>query len=130
MEYELKPDEGFTKMANLYNSIRFTQLSENTDKNDEQWTDYYNFRKTYVKWQEHVGIYKRTLDETKKIVRERPWDQFKDNERDGAEMLKNSKLRHYWPRQHGLMKLNPKRLQRVHESTGKKIEDPNDKFQK
>lgn len=127
MEYELKPDEGFTKMANLYKSIRFDQLSKNTEKNDEQWQSYNEFRKIYTQWQVQMGIHKLPLNEVKKIVKERPWEQFKDNERDGAEVLKNSNLRHYWVRQHGLRKLNPKSLHRLHESNEDEIEDSNDK---
>lgn len=126
MEYKIKPDEGFVRMANIYKSIRFDQLSENTDKNDEEWKRYNEFRNICTQWQKEMGIYKLPLVEMKQIVKERPWEQFKENERTGAEILKNAKLRHYWPRQHGLMKLNPKRLHRLHDSNEDKIEDSND----
>lgn len=127
MEYDLKPDAGFVKMANIYKSIRFRQLSENIDKNDVQWKNYNAFRKIYEQWGKQMGIHKLPLDDLKKIVREHPWEQFKENERDGAEVVKNSKLRHYWPRQHALKKLNPKQLDTLHESNEHKIEDSNDK---
>lgn len=130
MKYELMPDAGFLKMANIYKSIRFRQLSENIDKNDEQWKNYNAFRKTFTQWQEQMGIHKLPLDDAKKMVKEHPWNQFKENERDGAEAVKNSKLRHYWPRQHGLKKLSPKQLQTIHEPNEHKIEKSNDKSKK
>lgn len=127
MEYELKPDEGLLKMANTYKCVRFDQLSTNADTNHKQWKGYNEFRKIYTQWQQQMGIYKLSHDDVKKIVEELPWQQFKENERDGAEVLKNSNLRHYWTRQHGLLKLNPTRLHRLHESSDDKIENPNDK---
>lgn len=121
-------NEAMQKMAAKYKKIRHDFLLEHTNENDEQRQKYDRFYKMYVKWQKKMGFHKLSAAEIIKKVHPHPWKQFKENQPDGVEGLKNTKLRNLWKKQHGLEKLNSTRIKRMEENVqNDKIDCPNDK---
>lgn len=56
--------------------------------------DFNHFRQELENWKEFMGLSNIKLDEAVEIVRDHPWEQFRNDQPVGMETLKNPKMRH------------------------------------
>ncbi|XP_035784714.1 pentatricopeptide repeat-containing protein 1, mitochondrial-like [Anopheles albimanus] len=62
--------------------------------------EYNRYRMQLEAWREHMGLHGLALDRALGIVRDHPWEQFKQPQADGFEAVKNPKLRHKTKKRH------------------------------
>uniref|UniRef100_A0A182MB69 PROP1-like PPR domain-containing protein n=1 Tax=Anopheles culicifacies TaxID=139723 RepID=A0A182MB69_9DIPT len=107
----LKPNEPF-----LRHLEEFGKVCEKRDRDydakprqkgrDEFKMEYNRYRMQLDAWQEHMGLQGLALDQALGIVREHPWEQFKQPQPDGFEAVKNPKLRHKRKKLHSIRKVD------------------------
>uniref|UniRef100_A0A182PJT2 PROP1-like PPR domain-containing protein n=1 Tax=Anopheles epiroticus TaxID=199890 RepID=A0A182PJT2_9DIPT len=107
----LKPNEPF-----LRHLEEFGKVCEKRDreydakprkKGREEFKQEYNpYRMQLDAWREHMGLQGLALDQALGIVREHPWEQFKQPQPDGFEAVKNPKLRHKRKKQHSIRRVD------------------------
>ncbi|XP_053665356.1 pentatricopeptide repeat-containing protein 1, mitochondrial [Anopheles marshallii] len=107
----LKPNEPF-----LRHLEEFGKVCEKRDRDydakprqkgrDEFKMEYNRYRMHLDAWREHMGLQGLALDQALGIVREHPWEQFKQSQPDGFEAVKNPKLRHKRKKQHSIRKVD------------------------
>ncbi|XP_049298048.1 pentatricopeptide repeat-containing protein 1, mitochondrial [Anopheles funestus] len=107
----LKPNEPF-----LRHLEEFGKVCEKRDRDydakprqkgrDEFKMEYNRYRMHMDAWREHMGLQGLALDQALGIVREHPWEQFKQPQPDGFEAVKNPKLRHKRKKHHSIRKVD------------------------
>uniref|UniRef100_A0A182JX20 PROP1-like PPR domain-containing protein n=1 Tax=Anopheles christyi TaxID=43041 RepID=A0A182JX20_9DIPT len=107
----LKPNEPF-----LRHLEEFGKVCEKRDRDydakprkkgrDEFKQEYNRYRMQLDAWREHMGLQGLALDQALGIVREHPWEQFKQPQPDGFEAVKNPKLRHKRKKQHSIRRVD------------------------
>ncbi|XP_058125991.1 pentatricopeptide repeat-containing protein 1, mitochondrial [Anopheles ziemanni] len=107
----LKPNEQF-----LGHLEAFSKVCEKQDRDydakprkkgrEEFKMEYNRYRMQLDAWREHMGLQGLALDQALGIVREHPWEQFKEPQAEGFEKTKNPKLRHKHKRQHSIRKVD------------------------
>ncbi|XP_053674536.1 pentatricopeptide repeat-containing protein 1, mitochondrial [Anopheles nili] len=107
----LKPNEQF-----LRHLEDFSKVCEKRDREydakprkkgrEEFKMEYNRYRMQLDAWREHMGLHGLALDQALGIVREHPWEQFKQRQEDGFEAVKNPKLRHKRKKQHFIRKVD------------------------
>uniref|UniRef100_A0A6E8VNZ1 PROP1-like PPR domain-containing protein n=1 Tax=Anopheles coluzzii TaxID=1518534 RepID=A0A6E8VNZ1_ANOCL len=107
----LKPNEPF-----LRHLEEFGRVCEKRDREydakprkrgrDEFKQEYNRYRMQLDAWREHMGLQGLALDQALGIVREHPWEQFKEPQAEGYEAVKNPKLRHKRKKQHSIRRVD------------------------
>ena len=107
----LKPNEPF-----LRHLEEFGRVCEKRDREydakprkrgrDEFKQEYNRYRMQLDAWREHMGLQGLALDQALGIVREHPWEQFKEPQAVGYEAVKNPKLRHKRKKQHSIRRVD------------------------
>uniref|UniRef100_A0AAG5D7T7 PROP1-like PPR domain-containing protein n=1 Tax=Anopheles atroparvus TaxID=41427 RepID=A0AAG5D7T7_ANOAO len=107
----LKPNEQF-----LGHLETFAKACERQDRDydakpgkrgrEEFKMEYNRYRMQLDAWREHMGLQGLAMDQALGIVREHPWEQFKEPQADGFEKTKNPKLRHKRKKQHSIRKID------------------------
>ncbi|XP_058461206.1 pentatricopeptide repeat-containing protein 1, mitochondrial [Malaya genurostris] len=72
--------------------------------------EYNRYKVKLEYWMDHMGLKGLKLDEARGIVREHPWEQFKQPQADGYEATKNPKQRHKKKKQHSIRKIKVEEL--------------------
>lgn len=110
-ENELKPSEEFVNIIEKYNSHKYFKFSNETNASPKNQVDeFFAFSKEYLNWKQYMGLSGLRGPEISRHLREGPWQQFKENLSDGAEHLKNTRIRRLWKKGHSLHKFRDAKL--------------------
>ncbi|XP_053687641.1 pentatricopeptide repeat-containing protein 1, mitochondrial [Sabethes cyaneus] len=109
-QLRLKPNEKFLQHLENFNK-KCEKLSQDYEQNPRK-ANYENFKLECNRyklkldyWKEQMGLQGLDWDTARGIVREHPWEQFKQPQADGFEATKNPKLRHKKKKHHSIRKL-------------------------
>uniref|UniRef100_A0A182SG24 PROP1-like PPR domain-containing protein n=1 Tax=Anopheles maculatus TaxID=74869 RepID=A0A182SG24_9DIPT len=107
----LKPNEPFLRHLDEFGKVcekrdRDYDAKPRKKGRDEFKAEYNRYRMQLDAWREHMGLQGLALDQALGIVREHPWEQFKQSQPDGFEAVKNPKLRHARKKQHSIRRVD------------------------
>ncbi|XP_055531510.1 pentatricopeptide repeat-containing protein 1, mitochondrial [Wyeomyia smithii] len=109
-QQRLKPNEKFLQHLEDFNK-KCEQQSHAYDRNPRKAgcetfrMEYNRYKLKLDYWKEQMGLQGLDWDAARGIVREHPWEQFKQPQADGFEATKNPKLRHKKKKHHSIRKL-------------------------
>lgn len=110
-----KPNEVFLKHLDNFNK-KCEKMNKVYDRNprkavrDEFKLDYNRYKLKLESWMDHMGLKGLGLDDAVGVVRQHPWEQFKEPQAEGYEATKNPKLRHQKKKQHSIRKIKVEEL--------------------
>lgn len=91
----IKPNEQFLRHLDTFSKdCANFKRKEPFGRSPQFRKDFHNFQQELENWKEFMSLSKINIDEAAQIVREHPWEQFRYNQPEGMEALKNPKLRH------------------------------------
>uniref|UniRef100_A0A182WHN6 PROP1-like PPR domain-containing protein n=1 Tax=Anopheles minimus TaxID=112268 RepID=A0A182WHN6_9DIPT len=107
----LKPNEPFLRHLEEFGKVcekrdRDYDAKPRAKGRDTFKMEYNRYRMHLDAWREHMGLQGLALDQALGIVRDHPWEQFKQPQPDGFEAVKNPKLRHKRKKQHSIRKVD------------------------
>ncbi|XP_052896229.1 pentatricopeptide repeat-containing protein 1, mitochondrial [Anopheles moucheti] len=107
----LKPNEPFLRHLDEFGKVcekrdRDYDAKPRQKGRDDFKLEYNRYRMHLDAWREYMGLQGLALDQALGIVREHPWEQFKQPQPDGFEAVKNPKLRHKRKKQHSIRKVD------------------------
>lgn len=110
-----KPNEMFLKHLDNFNK-KCEKNNRTYDKQprkagrDEFKLEYNRYKLKLEYWMDHMGLKGLSLDDAAGVVREHPWEQFKQPQAEGYEATKNPKLRHEKKKRHSIRKIQLEEL--------------------
>uniref|UniRef100_A0A1Q3F339 Putative pentatricopeptide repeat-containing protein 1 mitochondrial n=1 Tax=Culex tarsalis TaxID=7177 RepID=A0A1Q3F339_CULTA len=111
-----KPNEKFLEHLDAFNR-QCEKMDKKYDKNprrvgrEEFKLEYNRYKLKLDHWMDHMGLKGLKLDDARGLVREHPWEQFKQPQAGGFEDTKNPKLRHKKKKQHSIRKIQVDELE-------------------
>ncbi|XP_055628056.1 pentatricopeptide repeat-containing protein 1, mitochondrial [Toxorhynchites rutilus septentrionalis] len=115
-----KPNEQFLRHLDAFNK-KCESITKSYDRNprkpgqQEFRLEYNRYKLKLDHWMDHMKLKGLDLDGAKKVVREHPWEQFKQPQMEGFEDVKNPKLRHKKKKEHSIRKINVEELDDGHQ---------------
>ncbi|XP_062549743.1 pentatricopeptide repeat-containing protein 1, mitochondrial [Armigeres subalbatus] len=110
-----KPNEIFLKHLDNFNK-NCEKINQAYDKQprkvgrDEFKLEYNRYKLKLEYWMDHMGLKGLSLDNAVGVVREHPWEQYKQSQAEGYEATKNPKLRHEKKKRHSIRKIKVEEL--------------------
>ncbi|XP_055603442.1 pentatricopeptide repeat-containing protein 1, mitochondrial [Uranotaenia lowii] len=111
----LKPNEPFLQHLDKFNQ-KCEKMANAYAKNprkpgkEEFALEHNRYKLKLDSWMDFMGLKGLTMDAARGVVREHPWDQYKQPQADGYEETKNPKLRHRKKKQHSIRKIKVEEL--------------------
>uniref|UniRef100_A0A182Q6L1 PROP1-like PPR domain-containing protein n=1 Tax=Anopheles farauti TaxID=69004 RepID=A0A182Q6L1_9DIPT len=107
----LKPNEPFLRHLEEFGRVcekrdREYEAKPRKRGREEFKMEYNRYRMHLDAWREHMGLQGLALDQALGIVRDHPWEQFKERQADGFEAVKNPKQRHKRKKQHSIRRVD------------------------
>uniref|UniRef100_A0A182NKG0 PROP1-like PPR domain-containing protein n=1 Tax=Anopheles dirus TaxID=7168 RepID=A0A182NKG0_9DIPT len=107
----LKPNEPFLRHLEEFGKVcekrdREYEAKPRKRGREEFKMEYNRYRMHLDAWREQMGLQGLALDQALGIVRDHPWEQFKERQADGFEAVKNPKLRHKRKKQHTIRRVD------------------------
>lgn len=100
----IKPNEKFLDHLKNFQVACKKLKRSRQDFTDKQFRlDLHHFNQKLINWKQDMGL--EDLEQAKKLVKEHPWDQFKETQTSGYEDVKNQKLRMKKKKFHNLKKI-------------------------
>ncbi|XP_058830286.1 pentatricopeptide repeat-containing protein 1, mitochondrial [Topomyia yanbarensis] len=114
-QQRLKPNDKFLQHLEVFNKKcekenQFYDRHPRKAGREEFKLEYNRYKNKLEYWMEYMGLKGLSLDEARGIVREHPWEQFKQPQVNGYEATKNPKLRHKKKKQHSIRKIDVEQL--------------------
>lgn len=93
-QFQMKPDERVFKTLEIFvGGCNYLKKKDNKNIPVNYRRDVKKFKEDLAKWKEAMGISADQTVEERKIIREKPWDQFQSSQPEGFEELNDENLR-------------------------------------